>query len=70
MTEILNAISTIGFPCVMCILFFYYVLETKKSTDEQIERLTIAVNTMQESINNLTMELKTNRLYRSKLNEI
>lgn len=70
MTEILNAISTIGFPSVMCILFFYYVLETKKSTDEQIERLTIAVNTMQESINNLTMELKTNRLNRSKLNEI
>lgn len=58
MAELTEWIGTLGFPIVMCLLFFYYIYETKKSTDAQIEKLSNSIDKMNESIINLTLELQ------------
>ena len=58
MDDLMEWIGTLGFPIVMCLLFFYYIYETKKSTDAQIEKLSNSIDKMNESIINLTLELQ------------
>lgn len=58
MAELTEWIGTLGFPIVMCLLFFYYIYETKKSTDAQIEKLSNSIDKMNDSIIKLTLELQ------------
>ena len=42
MTDILTAISTVGFPIVFCILLFWYLREeTKNHKEEMLELKTV-----------------------------
>lgn len=58
MAELTEWIGTLGFPIVMCLLFFHYIYETKKFTDAQIEKLSNSIDKMNESIINLTLEIQ------------
>lgn len=41
---ILTAISSLGFPIVMCFALFYYILKDSKATREELKKLSDALN--------------------------
>ena len=41
---ILQAISTVGFPIVMCLLMMWYIKDTTSSHKEESEKFTEALN--------------------------
>lgn len=44
MTEIINSISTVGFPIVMTLLLLYYLREQDKDHKEEMQHITDALN--------------------------
>lgn len=40
---VLNAITTVGFPIVMCGILLWYIYKTQKSHKEEVTRLTEAI---------------------------
>ena len=62
MSEVLNAIQTMGFPIVCCLLVFWYVKYTEDKNRQQIETMNKEhkeeVEKMVEAINNNTLVIQ------------
>lgn len=43
-TMIVQAIGTVGFPIVMCLILMWYIYQTNKQHKEETEKLTTALN--------------------------
>lgn len=43
-SAVLQAISTVGFPIVMCLCFAWYIKDLNKSHKEETEKFTEALN--------------------------
>lgn len=50
MQELINSISTVGFPIVMCLILFWYMTK-------QTERHEAESNSMKEAINDLKLAI-------------
>lgn len=44
MENIVNIITTVGFPIAVCLISFWYIYNLTKSHKEETEKLTIALN--------------------------
>ena len=54
MQEIVTAISTVGFPIVMCILIFYYMEKEAESHKQEVDGLKEVVADLEISSTQLT----------------
>ena len=54
MQEIVTAISTVGFPIVMCILIFYYMEKESESHKQEVDGLKEVLADLKISITQLT----------------
>ena len=54
MQELVTAISTVGFPIVMCILIFYYMEKESESHKQEVDGLKEVLTDLKISITQLT----------------
>ena len=54
MQEVVTAISTVGFPIVMCILIFYYMEKEAESHKQEVDGLKDVLTDLKISITQLT----------------
>lgn len=54
MNEIVTAISTVGFPIVMCVLIFYYMEKEAESHKQEVDGLKEVLTDLKISITQLT----------------
>ena len=54
MQEVVTAISTVGFPIVMCILIFYYMEKESESHKQEVDGLKEVLTELKISITKLT----------------
>lgn len=54
-SAILQAISSVGFPIVMCIVMFWYIQKVEERHRQEIESLRNAINETKSAINNNTV---------------
>ena len=54
MQEVVTAISTVGFPIVMCILIFYYMEKEAESHKQEVDGLKEVLTDLKISITHLT----------------
>ena len=54
MQEVVTAISTVGFPIVMCILIFYYMEKEAESHKQEVDWLKEVLTDLKISITQLT----------------
>ena len=54
MQEVVSAISTVGFPIVMCILIFYYMEKEAESHKQEVDGLKEVLTDLKISITQLT----------------
>ena len=54
MQEVVTAISTVGFPIVMCILIFYYMEKEAESHTQEVDGLKEVLTDLKISITQLT----------------
>ena len=54
MQELVTAISTVGFPIVMCILIFYYMEKESESHRQEVDGLKEVLTDLKISIVKLT----------------
>lgn len=54
-STILQAISSVGFPIVMCIVMFWYIQKVEERHRQEIESLRNAINETKSAINNNTV---------------
>ena len=54
MQEVVAAISTVGFPIVMCILIFYYMEKEAESHKQEVDGLKEVLTDVNISITQLT----------------
>ena len=54
MQEVVTAISTVGFPIVMCILIFYYMEMEAESHKQEVDGLKEVLTDLKISITQLT----------------
>ena len=52
--EIINAISTVGFPIVMCLILLYVVNKQNEEHKEEMAKITVALNNNTLVIQHLT----------------
>ena len=43
-SELIQAISTVGFPIVMCLLFMYYITYINDQPKDEIDKLSQSIN--------------------------
>lgn len=55
-TSLLQAVSTVGFPIVMCGCLMYYIYNTQSKTQEIITELTKAITELKAVIENAKEE--------------
>ena len=55
-TSLLQAVSTVGFPIVMCGCLMYYIYTTQTKTQEIITELTKAITELKAVIENVKEE--------------
>lgn len=55
-TSLLQAVSTVGFPIVMCGCLMYYIYTTQTKTQEIITELTKAITELKAVIENAKEE--------------
>lgn len=58
MQEVVTAISTVGFPIVMCILIFYYMEKESESHKQEVDGLKEVLTDLKISITQLTDKLR------------
>ena len=58
MQEVVTAISTVGFPIVMCILIFYYMEKEAESHKQEVDGLKEVLTDLKISITQLTDKLR------------
>lgn len=54
MQDVITAISTVGFPIVMCILIFYYMEKEAESHKQEVDGLKEVLTDLKISITQLT----------------
>lgn len=54
MQEVITAVSTVGFPIVMCILIFYYMEKESESHKQEVDGLKGVLTDLKISITQLT----------------
>ena len=54
MQEVVTAISTVGFPIVMCILIFYYMEKEAEAHKQEVDGLKEVLTDLKISITQLT----------------
>lgn len=54
MNEIVTAISSVGFPIVMCVIIFYYMEKESESHKEEVNGLKEVLTDLKISITQLT----------------
>ena len=54
MQEVVTALSTVGFPIVMCILIFYYMEKEAESHKQEVDGLKEVLTDLKISITQLT----------------
>lgn len=54
MKDVVTAISTVGFPIVMCILIFYYMEKEAESHKQEVDGLKEVLTDLKISITQLT----------------
>lgn len=55
---IINAISTLGFPIVMCGLLFWYMIKQQEEHAEETKAMREAINSLQVAITELTTSIR------------
>ena len=63
-SELIQAISTVGFPIVMCLLFMYYIKYINDQHKDDIDKLTKSINN-----NTLVMQKHLDKLGGGDINE-
>ena len=58
-TEISNIIQAVGFPIVMCLLFFWYIKEQRESHKEEVNNLTSKFTDCLSEMNKILSEIAT-----------
>ena len=58
MQEVVTAISTVGFPIVMCILIFYYMEKESESHKQEVDGLKEVLTDLKISITQLTDKIR------------
>lgn len=54
MQDVVTAISTVGFPIVMCVLIFYYMEKESESHKQEVDGLKEVLTDLKISITQLT----------------
>ena len=57
--DIMNLISTVGFPIVMCGVLLYYIMTIDKKNDDTIKGLSDTINQNSKVLTELTTLIKT-----------
>lgn len=57
--DIVNLVSTVGFPIVMCGVLLYYIMTINKKNDETIKGLSDTINQNSKVLTELTTLIKT-----------
>ena len=57
--DIVNLISTVGFPIVMCGVLLYYIMNLNKKNDDTIKGLSDTINQNSKVLTELTTLIKT-----------
>lgn len=57
--DIINLISTVGFPIVMCGVLLYYIMQVNKKNDDTIKGLSDTINQNSKVLTELTTLIKT-----------
>lgn len=57
MQDIVNAISTVGFPIVMCIIMVYYYHATVENLEVTLQKLNDAIDSLDDKVNQLVSRL-------------
>ena len=57
--DIVNLISTVGFPIVMCGVLLYYIMLVNKKNDDTINGLSETINQNSKVLTELTTLIKT-----------
>lgn len=57
--DLINIISTCGFPSAMCVLLLYYMQKNDTKHDEEIKHLTETLNANTQILSELSTLIKT-----------
>ena len=57
--DIVNLISTVGFPIVMCGVLLYYIMDINKKNDDTIKGLSDTISQNSKVLTELTTLIKT-----------
>lgn len=52
MEEIMSYISTVGFPIVMCLLFYYQMTKSDAHMEEVLTQIKVMVEEIKKAVNN------------------
>lgn len=53
MEEIMSYISTVGFPIVMCFLFYYQMTKSDEHMNEVLTQIKVMVEEIKKAVNNV-----------------
>lgn len=56
--DIITAVSTLGFPIVMCAALFWYMVEQNRTHSEESKSMRETINELKVAITELTSHLK------------
>ena len=52
MEQIMSYISTVGFPIVMCLLFYYQMTKSDERMNEMLTQIKVMVEEIKKAVNN------------------
>lgn len=52
MEQIMSYISTVGFPIVMCLLFYYQMTKSDEHMGEMLTQIKVMVEEIKKAVNN------------------
>ena len=52
MEQIMSYISTVGFPLVMCLLFYYQMTKSDEHMNEMLTQIKVMVEEIKKAVNN------------------
>lgn len=52
MEEIMSYVSTVGFPIVMCLLFYYQMTKSDEHMNEVLAKIKVIVEEIKKAVNN------------------
>ncbi len=52
MEQLMSYISTVGFPIVMCLLFYYQMTKSDEQMNEMLTQIKVMVEEIKKAVNN------------------